>query len=141
MYSNDGKTYHMYNTALYDDGHDVVPKHVESFIYAMTDTGLKAMGGMFTLSKSWKAVPEERLPRFRASNGESCRLPWHVHSGHEGLATSFDPDDPTRSNWMAHVWVHGYETWETGVDGSEASGWWFPWRSMPALCNDDGGCL
>jgi hypothetical protein len=141
MYPIGWKTYHMVNTTLYGDGRDIVPEYVESFIYAMTDQGLKAMGGMFTLDKSWKGVPEDRLPGFRASNGEVCKLPWHVHSDHEGLATSFDPDDPTRSNWMAHVWVHGYETWETNVDGSEASGWWLPYRTLPSFCNDDGGCL
>ena len=141
MYPIGWKTYHMVNTSLYDDGRDVVPEYVESFIYAMTDQGLKAMGGMFTLDKSWKGVPAERLPGFRASNGEVCELPWHLHDGEEGLATSFDPDNPTESNWMAHVWIHGYDVWERNVDGSEASGWWWPYRSIPTFCNDDGGCL
>lgn len=141
MYPIGWKTYHMVNTTLYGDGKDIVPEYVESFIYAMTDSGLKAMGGMFTLDKQWKNVPAERLPGFHASNGEVCKLPWHVHSDHEGLATSFDPDDPTRSNWMSHVWVHGYDTWEQNVDGSEASGWWAPYRMLPSFCNDDGGCL
>jgi hypothetical protein len=142
MYPIAWKTYHMVNTSLYGDGRDIVPEHVESFIYAMTDSGLKAMGGMFTLDKQWKSVPEDRLPGFQASNGEVCKLPWHVHSEHEGLATSFDPENPTQSNWMAHVWVHGYDTFEQNVrDGSEASGWWMPYRTLPSFCNDDGGCL
>ncbi|MDQ3935834.1 MAG: PQQ-dependent sugar dehydrogenase [Actinomycetota bacterium] len=141
MYPIGWKTYHMVNTSLYGDGRDVVPEHVESFIYAMTDGGLKAMGGMFTLDKEWKKVPPERLPGYRASNGEVCRLPWHNHVEEEGAATSFDPEDPTTSNWMAHVWVHGYDVFERGTDGTEASGWWWPYRSIPTFCNDDGGCL
>jgi glucose/arabinose dehydrogenase len=141
MYPIGWKTYHMVNTSLYGDGRDVVPEFVESFIYAATDTGIKAMGGMFTLDKSWKNVPADRLPGFRAANGEVCKMPWHVHEDHEGLVTSFDPDDPTRSNWMAHVWIRGYDTWERNVDGSEPSGWWFVWRTLPSLCNNHGGCL
>ena len=141
MYPIGWKTYHMVNTTLYGDGREIVPEYVESFIYAMTDSGLKAMGGMFTLPKEYKDLPAEELPGFKASNGETCKVPWHVHSDHEGLATSFDPDDPTKSNWMAHVWVYGYDTWERGVDGSEASGWWAPYRTLPTFCNDQGGCL
>jgi hypothetical protein len=131
----------MVNTALYEDGRDAVPEFVESFMYAMTDDGLRAMGGMFTLGGAYKGVPADRLPGFVASNGETCRLPWHAHTGHEGVATSFDPQRPAQSNWMAHVWVHGYDTWERGVDGSEASGWWWPYRSIPSLCNDQPSCL
>jgi hypothetical protein len=141
MYPIGWKTYHMVNTSLYGDGRDVVPEYVESFIYAPTDQGLKAMGGMFTLGNEWKGVPAEALPGFRASNGETCKLPWHRHTEEEGLATSFDPSDPTNSNWMAHVWTRGYDVWERGIDGSEANAWWFPFRAVPALCNDDGGCL
>ena len=141
MYPIAWKTYHMVNTSLYGDGKEIVPEHVESFMYAMTDSGLKAMGGMFTLDASWKDVPAEQLPGFHASNGEVCKMPWHAHTEEEGLATSFDPQNPTQSNWMAHVWVYGYDVWERGVDGTEASGWWWPYRTLPTFCNDDGGCL
>ena len=141
MYPIGWKTYHMVNTGLYSDGHDAVPEHVESFIYAMTDQGLMAMGGMFTLDKQFKDVPADRLPGFRASNGEVCRLPWHKHTDEEGLVTSFDPNDPTNSNWMAHVWIRGYDVWERGIDGTEASGWWWPYRTLPTLCNDQPSCL
>lgn len=141
MYPIGWKSYHMFATSRYDDEHIADPDHVEAFMYAMTDDGLKAMGGMFTLGGEYKAVPEAELPTFKASNGEECRLPWHNHTGHEGLATSFDPEKPAQSNWMAHVWIHGLDTWERGVDGSEANAWWAPYRATPAICNDTPSCL
>ena len=139
MYPIAWKTYHMMDSQ--DDPAVAVPEHVESFIYAMTDQGLQAMGGMFTLPKEYKDLPVERLPGFRASNGETCKLPWHNHTDEEGLVTSFDPQNPTQSNWMAHVWFRGYDVWEQQVDGSEPSGWWAPYRSIPTFCNDQPACL
>ena len=135
------KMWHMVNTNRYADGLDVVPEAPETFMYAMTDAGLKAMGAMFTLDAPWKNVPEDQLPTFRASNGEQCRVPWHKHTGAEGLATSFEPSNPDESNWMAHVWMYGYSTWEQGADGSEPNAWWSVWGAAPAICNDQGGCL
>ena len=135
------KMWHMVNTTRYADGLDVVPEKPETFMYAMTDDGLRAMGAMFTLDAPWKHVPVEQLPTFRASNGEQCRVPWHKHTGAEGLATSFEPSNPDESNWMAHVWMYGYDTWEQGADGSEPNGWWSVWGVAPAICNDQGGCL
>ena len=110
-------------------------------MYAMTDDGLTAMGGMFTLDASYKDVPVEALPGFRASNGEVCKLPWHNHVGAAGLATSFEPENPDQSNWMAHVWVRGIDTWEQRTDGSEPNSWFTPFAMTPALCNDDGFCV
>ena len=141
MYPIGWKMYHMVNTSRYDDGLNVNPESVETFMYAMTDDGLRAMGGMFTLGNEFKSLPEDQLPTFRASNGEHCRVPWHKHTGAEGLATSFEPSNPDESNWMAHVWIHGYDTWEQGADGSEPNGWWSVWRATPAICNDQGACL
>lgn len=141
MYPIAWKTYHMVNTSRYDDGLEAVPENVETFMYAMTDDGLRAMGGMFSPSSAYKNLPVEQLPMFTASNGEQCSLPWHKHTGAAGLATSFEPSNPDESNWMAHVWVRGLDTWEQGVDGSEPSGWWSVYRAVPALCNDQGACL
>lgn len=147
---------------------DLEPEFPENIVYAMTDDGLKAMGIMFALGeneelgRSWKDyddVPFD-LPDFTADEAvledgtvvpavidpltgqpETCEMLWHSHTGEEGAATSFDPENPEESVPMAHVWGWGYDMWERGVDGTEASAWWAPYRAVPAICSERDACL
>jgi hypothetical protein len=160
------KIYHAFNTSLYDDAdpttgkqRDLVPEYPENIVYAMTDDGMKAMGAMFALGvnedeggRSWKdyddPVDPMDLPKWTSSTTvdatgapEQCDMLWHSHTGEEGAATSFDPENPDESVPMAHVWGWGYDMWERGVDGTEANSWWAPYRLTPAICSEQDKCL
>ena len=155
------KTYHAFNTSLYDDVDpatgqqaDIVPELPENIVYAMTDDGPKAMGIMFALgqdeanARSWKDADPSEYPNFVARHPdpvtgapEQCRMHWHSHTGAEGVATSFDPQNPEESVPMAHVWAWGLPMWDAGADGSEASAWWLPYRILPSICSEKDACL
>ena len=167
------KTYHAFNTNLYDDNYedpydgqvkqaDLVPELPENIVYAMTDDGPKAMGIMFAMGQdeargqSWKASDDDpaNLPKWESSvidnetlidpetgGRETCDMVWHAHTDAEGAATSFDPERPTESVPMAHVWGWGLDMFERNVDGSEASAWWLPYRTLPTICGTVDNCL
>lgn len=126
------KMFHMVATRRFNDGRLLDPARIESFMYAMTDKGLTAVGGMF-IDADKEATPP---------NPTGCLMIWHNHTNAEGVVTSFDPEHPTRSVWMAHVWTFGdLEPWGRDMDGSEPHAWFFGYRYVPAVCNDDGECI
>jgi hypothetical protein len=125
------KMFHMVSPARTADKYELVPSKVESFMYAMTDSGLKAVGVMYMFE------PREAVP----PNPTGCILQWHRHTGTQGVVTSFDPKHPYASAWMAHIWTFGYDDpWHDG-DGTEAHTWFFAYRNIPNVCDSTGQCV
>jgi hypothetical protein len=95
----------------------------------------------------FKRVEEQHLPLWESPTtpGLVCDLPWHGHFGHEGVATSFDAENPDASDWMAHLNLYASEgdPWGMyqGADGAEPHAYWEPYRRIPAACNPSGPCL
>ena len=94
----------------------------------------------------YKRVEEDHLPLWQSPTTDSvCDLPWHPHTGAEGVATSFDAENPDRSAWMAHIllYANGGDIWGNygGGDGAEAHAQWKPLNHVPAACNPHGPCL
>ena len=126
------KAFHMVAVGRINDGQLLNPDRVESFLYAMTDEGLTAIGGMFIYPNRARTPP----------NPTGCLMVWHKHTGVEGLVTSFDPRAPNESMWMAHVWTYGgLDPWGRDFDGTEPHAWFFGYRYLPAVCAQDGECL
>lgn len=126
------KMFHMVAVNRYYDGKMLDAYRVESFMYAMTDKGLTAVGGMFIFPFKNATPP----------NPTGCMLVWHRHTGGEGAVTSFDPQDPDTSVWMAHVWTFGgLDPWGRDFDGTEPHAWFFAYRYLPVVCAEDGDCI
>lgn len=94
----------------------------------------------------YKRVDEDHLPLWQSPATQNvCDLPWHPHTGAEGVATSFDAENPDRSAWMAHIllYANGGDIWGGygGNDGSESHAQWKPLNHVPAACNPRGPCL
>ena len=125
------KMFHMVSPARVRDSYELTPSKVESFMYAMTDSGLKAVGVMYMFD------PRDEVP----PNPTGCILQWHRHIGTAGLVTSFDPQHPYASAWMAHIWTFGYDDpWHDG-DGTEPHTWFFGYRYIPNVCDSTGQCI
>lgn len=126
------KMFHMFSYGRFEDDHELNPAQVESFMYAMTDEGLKAVGAMYVFDDREVQPP----------NPTGCILQWHRHEGAvEGLVTSGDLEHPTQSAWMAHLWTYGFEDpWHDG-DGTEQHAWFAPYRAIPAICGDGSFCI
>jgi hypothetical protein len=125
------KMFHMVSPARTSDKYELVPSKVESFMYAMTDSGLKAVGVMYMFE------PRDAVP----PNPTGCILQWHRHTGAQGAVTSFDPKHPYASAWMAHIWTYGHDDpWHDG-DGTEPHTWFFAYRNIPNVCDSTGQCV
>jgi hypothetical protein len=126
------KMFHMVNVGrTRADSYELTPTKVESFMYAMTDSGLKAVGAMYIFS------PKDKTP----PNPTGCIMQWHRHTGMQGAVTSFDPNEPFASVWMAHVWTFGYDDpWRDG-DGTEPHTWFMGYRYLPNVCDSTGQCV
>lgn len=124
--------FHVINPERNEDEHVLVPQHLESFMYALTNDGWRALGGMYVMPKSYKDQPAEALP-----NPSGCLLQWHKHEGTvEGSATSFDPNKPQQSVWMAHVWTFAdVDPWRD-YDGTTWSPH-TPFAPVPSVCRKD----
>lgn len=122
---------HWFNTQLNNDDKVLDPSAIEMFMYAMSDDGYVPIGAAY--------MDQNRdHPYFHPEIG--CWIEWHQHTGHEGAATSFDPNNPDRSAWMAHIRFdvsnpYGENDW----DGSEPRGYFSPTSPVPALCNGANG--
>ena len=126
----DTKWFHMFSSSREGDAYELDPLHIESFMYAMTDEGLTPIGAMYIFA------PKDQPP----PNPTGCLMQWHNHTGAEGAATSFDPNNATTSVWMAHIWIYGgVDPWGRDFDGSEAEQWFMGYRYIPALCNNSAG--
>lgn len=92
-----------------------------------------------------RAAPRDEAGHVKTPpNPTGCRLQWHNHTGAEGAATSFDPQQPTESGYMSHAYLWGPlkdRPWDAHLEAAEAHGWFMPWNFVPGFCNDANACI
>jgi hypothetical protein len=129
---------HMVNVGRVFDPTILDPAQIESFMYAQTDRGLVAIGGMYIMPAEFrdgKVVPTE--PKHGPQIG-GCRTQWHKHSGWVAAVST------AGTNWeetpeMLHVWTYpGLDPW-SHYAGRELSQLWAPWKDVPSFCRISPG--
>jgi len=127
------KYFHMIDVSRFDDANVLSPEHIESFMYGMTDEGLTPIGGMYVFE------PKDQQP----PDPTGCLMQWHKHSMLVGR-TSDDRNqvDDLQSVWMAHLYLFGdIDPWGRDSDGSEPHAWFWAYRGIPAVCNNEAFCI
>ena len=114
---------HMLNLARIKDPTILDASEIESFLYAVTDRGLVAIGGMYVMP-----TREATGPEFGG-----CLTRWHRHTGASGRILTGGQSDRTAE--MLHVWTYpGLDPYgEYG--GREFSQLWTPGSWIPSVCS------
>jgi hypothetical protein len=117
---------HMVNPSRRSDRTILNPDQIESFLYAMTDQGWVAIGGMYIMPAYGMAGPEIG----------GCLTKWHYHGGFGGRIASAGSMEKTPE--MLHVWTYpGLDPWGH-YDGRELSQLWTPGKHVPSVCRKSG---
>jgi hypothetical protein len=117
---------HMVNRSRRSDETILNPDEIESFLYAMTDGGWVAIGGMYIMPRHGMSGPEIG----------GCLTKWHYHGGFGGRIASAGTMEKTPE--MLHVWTYpGLDPWGH-YDGRELSQLWTPGKHVPSVCRKSG---
>ena len=120
------RTMHMVAPGRVDEPAVLQPNRIESFLYAMTDDGWVAIGGMYIM-------PEYGMPGPEVGG---CMTKWHHHGGFGGRLATAGTMEKTPE--MLHVWTYrGLEPFGH-YDGRDFSQLFGPAAALPSFCRQFG---
>ena len=120
------RTMHMVSPDRLNEPEILNAAKIESFLYALTDRGWIAIGGMYIMPKYGMAGPEIG----------GCLTKWHYHGGVGGRIASAGTMESTPQ--MLHVWTYpGLDPWGH-YNGRDFSQLFTPAAAAPSFCREFG---
>lgn len=108
------------------------PDRIESFMYAMTDDGLIAIGGMYMMPAEYNEEKGDLLlprPPFKGPEFGGCLTRWHDHPDLGKMVNRSGAPTPE----MLHVWTYrGLEPYAE-YDERELTWMWTPTSFVPVI--------